>query len=163
MLGVVVLGALGAAACAPSAGPRPAPAPPPPAQATPSQNCSPDSFASQLLDLVNQSRADAGVAPLTWDDRLGCLARDWSTHMASTGRLEHRDLNATINSPGYENYKTLGENIARGPRSMSATSLHSAWMASDAHRANILSAAYTTFGFGSASSNLLYATENFGG
>jgi uncharacterized protein YkwD len=153
---VAVALALAGAACAPRAA-----APPP---ATSASGCGATALASELVALTNQARAFAGVRALSWDSHLACLATDWSRYMASTGTLQHRDLNAAIRSPAYSGYRTLGENILRGPTSMSARQMYDAWMASAAHRANILSAAYTRIGIGSATAgSTVYVTQNFGG
>ena len=84
--------------------------------------------------------------------------------MASTGSLVHRDLAATLRSPAYAGYRTLGENILRGPVSMTARQMHDAWMASPSHRANILATGFTKIGIGSATTgSTIYVTQNFGG
>ena len=147
--------ALGGAACVPRASVAPTSTAP---------SCAQSTLASQLVTLANQARAYAGVRPLAWDGQLGCLATEWSKYMASTGTLQHRDLNATIRTAAYSSYRTLGENILRGPISMTAQQMHNAWMASPGHRANILSASYTKIGIGSAvSGSTIYVTQNFGG
>ena len=153
---VAVALALAGAACVPRAG-----SPPP---ATSASGCGATALANELATLTNQARAFVGVRALSWDSQLACLATDWSRYMASTGTLQHRDLNATLRTAAYSGYRTLGENILRGPTSMTARQMYDAWMASPSHRANILSAAYTRIGIGSATSgSTLYATQNFGG
>jgi len=47
---------------------------------------------------------------------------------------------------------------------MSADAMHTAWMNSPDHRANILSGAYSSLGIGLAYANgQVWATEDFGG
>ena len=99
------------AACAPSSGPT-APAGVP--------SCGADSTSSAILAYTNASRASSGLPALAWNGQLGCLAISWSQYLASTNGFFHRDLNAVIRSPGYGGYHTLGENILKGPASMSA-------------------------------------------
>ncbi len=92
-----------------------------------------------------------------------CLATEWSNVMAGGRGLAHRDLNGTIRSPGFESYASLGENIFVGPEAISPDSIHSAWMNSPPHAANILGN-YDAMGIGWAKSanGQLWVTENFG-
>jgi uncharacterized protein YkwD len=115
---------------------------------------------------VNADRAAAGLRALSWNRQLYCLATDWSAQMAATGNLHHRDLNVTIRSAAYSAYRTLGENVLRGSAGMSGQAMEAAWMASPAHRANVLSPSFTSIGIGLAYSpdgSQVYATQNFGG
>lgn len=137
------------------------PAPGPPVGA---QSCGPDGTTNAILVYTNNSRAQNGLPPLSWNGQLSCLAGAWSQYLASTNNFFHRDLQSVITSPGYAGYHTLGENILRGPASMSAWDMHIAWMNSPDHRANILSPAYSSLGVGLAYANgQVWATENFGG
>lgn len=150
--------ALIASACAPR------PAAGPPACAAPAAPA--DGITKPIFEDVNAARAGAGLRALTWNRQLSCLSTNWSAEMAATGNLHHRDLNATIRSPGYSVYRTLGENVLRGPYGMSAQAMFDAWMASPGHRANILSASFTSIGIGFAVSpdgSKVYTTQNFGG
>lgn len=138
-----------------------APAPGPPVGA---QSCGPDATTNAILSYTNTSRAQNGLGPLAWNGQLGCLASAWSQYLASTNNFFHRDLQPVISSPPYRGYHTLGENILRGPASMSAWDMHVAWMNSPDHRANILSPSYSSMGIGLAYANgQVWATENFGG
>ena len=47
--------------------------------------------ASQLFNLVNNERGNAGLPPLQWRDDIGAVAVSWTTQMASTGTLAHND------------------------------------------------------------------------
>jgi uncharacterized protein YkwD len=147
--------ALVGAACAPTSGPAP------PVGA---QSCGPDATTNAVFAYTNNSRATNGLPPLVWNGQLGCLATVWSQYLASTNGFFHRDLNGVIRSPGYGGYHTLGENILRGPMSMTGADMHIAWMNSPEHRANILSPTYSSVGIGLADANgQVWATENFGG
>jgi len=84
--------------------------------------------------------------------------------MAAQGRMYHRDLNSAIRSPGYNNFRTLGENVLYGPAGMTGDAMHNAWMNSPGHRANILSGAFSQFAVATwTSGGTVWATENFGG
>jgi len=147
--------ALSGAACAPSSGGS---AP------TGTQSCGPDATTNAIYAYTNASRAQYGLPALAWNGQLGCLATLWSMYLANNNTFYHRDLNAVITSPGYGGYRTLGENILKGPASMSAADMHIAWMNSPDHRANILSSSYSSMGIGLAYANgQVWATENFGG
>jgi uncharacterized protein YkwD len=144
--------ALVGAACAP------APAP------VGSQSCGMDAASNGILYYLNQSRAQAGLPQLVPNAQLTCLAQSWSQYLASTGQFFERNLSATLASPGFGGYHTLGENILRGPDTMSSADMHIAWMNSPPHRANILSPAYNSVGIGLSYANgSVYATEDFGG
>lgn len=151
---VVALGVL-AAACGPAVVDDP---PPPGCPTSP-----PDAMASTILNRVNADRGANGLGGLSWNARLACLSAEWSGVMAGRGGLAHRDLNATIRSPGFGAYAGLAENVYQGPSSADANGIHSAWMNSAGHRNNILGN-FTQFGFGwvRGGDGRLWATENFG-
>jgi uncharacterized protein YkwD len=126
-------------------------------------SCPPDATGSAMLNYTNGARAAVGVRALSWNGQLGCLAQEWSQHMASIGQLAHRDLGATLSSPAFSGFHTLAENVLDGPTNMSAATMHNLWMGSPLHRANIVSPSFTMFGFGDAVGyGKLWATENFG-
>jgi uncharacterized protein YkwD len=114
---------------------------------------------------VNADRAAAGLRALSWNPQLYCLANDWSAFMAGGATLQHRDLNTTIRTTAYSSYRTLGENILRGPGGMTGAAMEDAWMASPGHRANILSGGFSSIGISLSwgSDGRVYATQNFGG
>lgn len=86
---------------------------------------------SEFVSKINASRAAAGLAPLEvyWD--LADDARAQSARMAAKGEIFHNPNLAS--STGV--WAALGENVGVGP---DVSSLHSAFMASAGHRANIL-------------------------
>ncbi|MFC4302424.1 CAP domain-containing protein [Cohnella boryungensis] len=106
-------------------------------------------FASQVVTLVNQERAKAGLKALnTSNATLTKMALDKAKDMYNKGYFDH-------NSPTYGspfdmmkqygiNYRYAGENIAKGQRT--PQEVMTAWMNSPGHRANILSANFTTIG-----------------
>lgn len=108
------------------------------------------SFEQQVVELVNEKRAAYGLSALTLDATLCGYARVKSQDMLDQGYFSHT-------SPTYGSafdmmrsfglsYRFAGENIAMGYDSPSA--VVDAWMNSEGHRANILSANYTTIGVG---------------
>lgn len=157
------------AACAPPSAPAP-PAPPAASAASaassacPGPGAPPDAISVALLNATNASRGGAGLAPLSWNGQLWCLASEWSSHLAGINGLEHRDLNATLRSPAFAGYRTVGENVFSGPAGMSGNDMHAAWMGSPLHQANILSPAFSSIGFAyTIVGGQVFATENFGG
>lgn len=122
---------------------------------TPSMPDMPDtgsasSFAQQVLTLVNRERAANGLSVLRLDDTLSRYAAVKSQDMHDNGYFSH--TSPTYGSPfdmmnffGIT-YNYAGENIAMGYSSPDA--VMTAWMNSAGHRANILSANFTTLGVG---------------
>ena len=123
---------------------------------------------STVVDLVNQQRAQAGLAPLQIDSRLVEAAQIHSKDMATLGQMEHTLPGAALPAlqdrasyVGY-NYSYMGENIAFNYPD--DNSVMTAWMNSPGHRANILNANYTQIGVGIAfdGSGEPYYTQEFG-
>ena len=126
----------------------------------------PDQVIQTILDRTNADRATAGLPALEWNPHLWCLARAWSQHLGERGAFQHRDLEAAIRSQTYRSYRTIGENILRGPRLTAADEMEKAWMASPTHRANILSPEYSSLAIASydtTDGSKVYVTENFAG
>lgn len=127
---------------APAPIPAPAPAPAPnPAQLTDKER--------QMIDLVNQERAKAGLESLAVDMRLVALAREKAQDMIDRGYFSHQS--PTYGSPfdmmkaAGITYRTAGENIAGAPTVERA---HTALMNSEGHRRNILNPAFDYIGIG---------------
>lgn len=107
------------------------------------------SFATQVVTLVNQERAKAGLSALkTTNSTLKIMALDKAKDIYNKGYFDH-------NSPTYGSpfnmmklygisYRYAGENIANGQRT--PQEVMTAWMNSAGHRANILSPNFTTIG-----------------
>ncbi|WP_408009616.1 CAP domain-containing protein [Pseudalkalibacillus sp. A8] len=103
----------------------------------------------QMVDLVNQERQKAGLAPLEVDPALTKMARAKSKDMIDNNYFSHNS--PTYGSPfdmmkqfGIE-YNTAGENIAGNS---SVEGAHTSLMNSDGHRKNILGSQYTKIGIG---------------
>lgn len=116
----------------------------------PSGGTSVSSYEQQVVTLVNAERAKYGLAALTLDETLCGYARVKSQDMHDQGYFSH--TSPTYGSPfdmmrtfGVS-YRSAGENIAMGYSTPEA--VVAAWMNSEGHRANILSANYTTLGVG---------------
>ncbi|KPV55575.1 serine protease [Paenibacillus sp. A3] len=112
------------------------------------QETSQSAFASQVVNLVNQERAKAGLQPLASDSALTAMALDKAKDMYNNGYFDH--TSPTYGSPfdmmrSYGiRYSYAGENIAKGQRS--PQEVMNAWMNSDGHRKNILSPNFTKIG-----------------
>ena len=109
-----------------------------------------ESYAQQVLNLVNRERAANGLSSLKLDDTLSRYAAVKSQDMHDSGYFSH--TSPTYGSPfdmmksfGIT-YNYAGENIAMGYTTPDA--VVTAWMNSAGHRANILSANFTTMGIG---------------
>ena len=107
-------------------------------------------FESEVVRLVNETRVQYGLKPLTENWELSRVARYKSQDMADNGYFSH--TSPTYGSPFQMmkafglSYRAAGENIAYGQRSPQA--VVNAWMNSSGHRANILNASYTQIGVG---------------
>ena len=107
-------------------------------------------YEQEVVRLVNAERAKYGLAALALDETLCGYARVKSQDMHDQGYFSH--TSPTYGSPfdmmrtfGVS-YRSAGENIAMGYSTPEA--VVAAWMNSAGHRANILSANYTTLGVG---------------
>ncbi len=90
---------------------------------------------------ANQERAAAGLPALVVADDLVAVARTQSAAMADGDDLHHNP-SLTDDVAGWQR---VGENVGRGP---DVDVIHSAFMASPAHRDNILEAGWTEIGIG---------------
>jgi uncharacterized protein YkwD len=117
----------------------------------------------ELLDLLNQERAADHLPELKWDDALFKAAR------------KHALLMLDLNTPGHQlpgelglaeraanagaRFTYIAENIAVGKDS---ATIHSGWMHSPGHRANILSPRATAVGIAVVrGTDGLFAVEDF--
>ncbi|MFC5449621.1 CAP domain-containing protein [Paenibacillus aestuarii] len=107
-------------------------------------------YADQVVSLVNQERAKAGLKPLTADSSLSAMALDKAKDMYNNHYFDH--TSPTYGSPfdmmteyGIT-YSYAGENIAMGQKT--PQDVMTAWMNSTGHRQNILSPNYTKIGVG---------------
>jgi uncharacterized protein YkwD len=123
---------------------------------------------ARVLELTNQERARAGLAPLALNPQLTQAAQSYSQVLASDACFDHTcgpvpDMAQRDAQVGYTGWSTLGENIAAGYPS--AEAVVAGWMASPGHRENILNPQYTEIGIGNVSGTGKYGsywTEEFG-
>lgn len=108
------------------------------------------SYEEQVVQLVNNIRAQNGLGALKLDEELCRVARYKSQDMHDKKYFSH--TSPTYGSPfdmmkqfGIS-YRTAGENIAKGYRTPEA--VVDGWMNSSGHRANILNSSYTRIGVG---------------
>ncbi|MFN8498797.1 MAG: CAP domain-containing protein [Anaerolineae bacterium] len=131
--------------------------------------------AQALLDLTNQARAAAGVAPLKASCRLVRSAQTHTSAMAQAGQLLHQlpgELPECATGANNDRYDAIGypwmacgENIAAGPSSFSTPqAVHNAWMTSSGHRDNILRPEFKEMGAAHvvSASGTHFWTEDFG-
>ncbi|MGA9305327.1 MAG: CAP domain-containing protein [Candidatus Sulfotelmatobacter sp.] len=119
----------------------------------------------QLLDLANQSRAQAGAPRLTLDAGLCRAARTHAEAMVAARQLSHQfegepSLPQRLAAATHTQLDQEGENVALD---FDAESGHKHLMLSPPHRANLLNAAYNVIGLGVVrSGDRLYIVQDFG-
>jgi len=118
----------------------------------------------ELVEQVNQAREKAGRPPLTVDHRLTQAAREHSQKMAESHTLTH----VLSGEPGVpERLAATGIRFNRSGENVGYNSdfekMHSGFMHSPPHRANILSPDYDHIGIGvvQGSDGIYWATEDF--
>lgn len=129
---------------APTQAPTAAPAPTDDADALPGVSA----YAQEVVRLVNIERADAGLAPLTMDATLSAAAQRRAQEIDESFSHTRPDGSScfTVLKDFGITYRACGENIAKG--SPTPERVVEGWMNSAGHRANILSANFTTIGVG---------------
>ncbi len=99
---------------------------------------------SQFFNLLNSTRASAGLGPLAYNSALSDYARNWSYQMGAAQNLVHSPNLAAETAAAVPDWNRAGENIGRGG---SVDALHQAFYNSAPHRANMLGA-YNQVGVG---------------
>jgi hypothetical protein len=100
------------------------------------------SYASRLVQLVNQARQQNGLPALTVTSGTSQVAAAWTAHLDASKTLAHNpDLQHQLETHGSPNWTTYGENVGQGPSS-DPDALFKAYMNSTEHRDNILNRAY---------------------
>ena len=103
----------------------------------------------QMLELMNEARADEGLEPLKWCDRCAEVARDHSEDMYTEGFFSHVNVDGLDPFERMQrariSYELAGENLAVAPTPEEA---HEGLMASPDHRANILRKQFDEVGIG---------------
>lgn len=109
----------------------------------------------EFIALANIERAKAGVGALTERSEIRTVARGWSATMAGRNQLAHNpDFSLQITG-----WQRVSENVGRGP---GVATLHTALMASEGHRRNILDERVTEVGVGVVvADGRVWVTQNF--
>ena len=119
----------------------------------------------QVLQLVNQARAQVGVAPLQLDQGLNNAAQAHADEMAARGQLTHElpgepPVVQRVVAQSDVRLDREAENVAYAG---SVEDLQGALMNSPPHRANVLNASYNVAGIGLArDGETLYLVQDFG-
>lgn len=107
-----------------------------------------NSFAEQVVELVNVEREKAGLQALTLDKQIESAAlvraKEIETSFSHT-RPDGRNFSSVLTDNGIS-FRGSGENIAWGQKT--PEEVVTAWMNSEGHRANILNSKYTKIGVG---------------
>ena len=117
----------------------------------------------QMVELINQERAQHGLEALTVDPRLTQAARQHTELMVQNRALSHQfdnesDLPMRFAGQNLRSDKQA-ENVASG---VDVASANTSLLQSPPHRANILSTEYNAIGVGIVrSGNQVYVTEDF--
>jgi len=91
---------------------------------------------ARLLQLHNSERTSHGLAPLSIDPAATGVARAWAEELARSGNLRHNpNLVAAVDAHVTRDWTRLGENVGY---SGTVDQVHTAYMNSPGHRANIL-------------------------
>jgi uncharacterized protein YkwD len=122
-----------------------------------------------LFDAANRERAAQGLPALRWDDALAAAARQHAALMAQRNTLSHQlrgepPVEERARQAGAR-YSVIAENVAEGP---SPEAIHSSWMHSPPHRANLLDRDLTAVGIAVAvvadrrtGGTMLFAVQDF--
>ncbi len=92
-----------------------------------------------VLDLVNQSRAQNGLPAVRENFELDVKADNWAQHLRNVCALSH----STLSDGAPPAWRKLGENVGYGG---DIDQVHTAYMNSPGHRANILDRGFTQMG-----------------
>ena len=114
------------------------------------------SMESQFVAKMNAARQSAGLRPYSVSSDLTSIARQHSAQMASKQQLYH---NPNLTSQ-VRNWQAVGENVGEGP---TVSDIHTAFMHSPEHKANILDHDFTQVGVGVVvdKNGIIWVTEDF--
>jgi hypothetical protein len=116
-----------------------------------------------LLVMANQERAQRGIQPLAWDRHLAAAAAAHAQRMAQENAISHQfpgepELTSRTATAGAR-FSLVAENVAIAP---TPQVLHTSWMHSPGHRANLLEPHENAVGIAVIASNgELFAVEDF--
>lgn len=117
----------------------------------------------ELYASANEARRAEGLPPLRWNESLALAARRHAVVMADRGTAMHAfegepSLSARVKQAGVH-FSWLSENVTQGP---TAIFIHTQFMHSPAHRANILDRDMDSVGVGVVEQGgQLFAVEDF--
>jgi hypothetical protein len=116
-----------------------------------------------LFEAVNRERAALGLSILVWNVSLASAARQHAESMAQHNLLSHQlpgEPGLRMRAAGAgARFSVVAENVAIGP---DAAVIHSAWMHSSGHRANILSPELSAVGIAVVQRGAaLFAVQDF--
>jgi uncharacterized protein YkwD len=123
----------------------------------------------RAFEQTNQIRVQNGLPPFEWDADVCRMARSHSENMSRLGFFSHvspdgQRLRDRARSTGILIYKVMGENIAynQGYEDPGAFAVER-WMASEKHRANILSPEFRAMAIGMyvAADGSVFLTQTF--
>ena len=130
---------------------------------------------NELLNLINEVRANAGLNKLVLNNYLETAANNHAEDMSINKYFSHINLDEKssfdrIVEAGYLTNATnniiylVGENIARMPQTTKLDQLVEDWLNSPAHQANILNSTYTETGLGISEirDDNIYYVQTFG-
>lgn len=131
-----------------------------------SQNGNPATIpaeAGQIVQLLNQARAEAGAGPLQWDTALAGAARQHCLRMATEESIEHQfdDEPALTERAGQAgaHFSLIAESVAAGS---TPADIYGEWMRSPDDRTNLLNPQMDHIGVAiAASRGTLYAVADF--
>ena len=116
-----------------------------------------------LFEAANRERKAHGLAPFKWSAGLATAARTHALKMAQENTLSHQfpgelDFAARVRRAGVH-FSGVAENVAQGPN---AANIHTQWMNSPPHRANLLDPELDSLGIAVAERNgQFFAVQDF--
>lgn len=128
----------------------------------------------EIIRLTNEMRQQHGLAPLIRNAQLDQSAMTHTLEMAEYGFVGHTgvfgsSLKDRVRDAGYNNFRVIGENLARGQRTPGEAV--DGWMKSPGHRDNLLHPAFREIGVACLEGRVVtsggvwsatYWTQNFG-
>jgi hypothetical protein len=123
----------------------------------------PSGAAKALFQSANRDRAAHSLPPLQWSSALAAAAQQHAVRMARENALSHQFQGesglAKRAARSGARFSSVAENVAEGP---SAESIHTQWMNSPPHRANLLDPQLDSVGIAvEKRGGILFAVEDF--
>jgi uncharacterized protein YkwD len=105
----------------------------------------PTPAAQAELNRINKERTSRGIPALKFRTGANIVGRAWSSHQARYGMSHNPNLSGDLKRQGVTGWRALGENVGYAT---DGVKMHTAFMRSSGHRANILSRKYSQVGIG---------------